>query len=184
MIRPWEIEPESYSYSTRWGVTANCVNEVIEDTFGNSWKRGDIVKFGSGYWDSYNYKNWFLNEEDKRHQLTRDTRIPKYAINQYAILMTRYRVMKNKEGSIFRDYGSHIMILTGQKTGKLRRYFSYTPYSLVGSFPYNNIANFVKKMLTDIGALPIATSINTKYGNTPKSRTLFLELLQNKIGEE
>lgn len=184
MIRPWEVEPERYSYQTRWYTTANCVNEVIEDSNKSAWRRGDIVKFGSGFWNRSCYKDWFLNEEDKFKQLKRDPRIPKYAFNQYAILMTRYRVVKNKHGSIFRDYGSHLMLLTGPKAGKLRRYFTYTPYERITSFPYQNITDIVKKMMINIGALSMATSINIKYGNTPESRTLFVSALQDKLSEE
>ena len=182
MIRPWEVEPERYSYPTRHYGIANCVKEPIADVH-TTWKRGDIIKFGNGYFGSYDYKDWFLNDEDKALRLSRDNRIPFYAMNEYAVLMTRYRVVKNKHGSIFKDYGSHIMMLTGSKIGKMRRYYSCNPFTLVDNFPYKQNDSVATDILTHLNAIDLANKLYSTYGNTPTSRTLFVDSLQIQISE-
>jgi len=182
MIRPWEAEPERYSYPTRHHGTANCVREPIEDVY-TTWKRGDIVKFGTGYFGSYDYKDWFLTNEDKALRYSRDKRIPLYAINEYAVLIIRYRVVKNKHGHIFRDYGSHIMMLTGSKIGKMRRYYSCIPFELVDNFPYKRDDNVAIDILTHHNVMDEANALYSVYGNSPETRTLFVTLLQNKLCE-
>ncbi len=183
MIRPWEEEPERYSHSTRWNGIANCVREPIEDER-TGWKRGDIIKFGSGYFASYDYKDWFLDSEDKAQRLKRDKRVPIYAFNQYAILMTRYRVVKRKHGDIFRDYGSHIMMITGPKIGHMRRFYVGNPFEHVGSFPYNTISDYVKNIIDNFGMDGILNELYRKYGNTSEARTLFVSEFQDRLSEE
>jgi len=182
MIRPWEEEAERYRYSTRLHGIADCIREPIEDTY-TIWKRGDIVKFGNGYFNSYTYKDWFLNDEDKILRMSRDKRIPFYAMNEYAVLMTRYRVVKNKYGSIFRDYGSHIMMITGSKIGKIRRYYACNPFEHVATFPYTTISDDIKHILSDLGMDKIANKLFKKYGNTSEARTIFVSKFQDKISE-
>lgn len=183
MIRPWEEQAETYSYTTRWGGNCECVKEIINDNKG-MWKRGDIIKFGSGFLHSYDYKEWFLKDEDKYKYLKRDARIPKYASNQYAVLMSRYRITKNKHGSIYRDYGSYVMFITGSKIGRIKRYYTCTPFQAVAYFPFTDvITKEVKKMLIATGAMNIAKSVYLKHGNTSESRTEFVKLFQDKIYE-
>lgn len=183
MIRPWEEEPERYSYSTRCRGVANCVREPIEDAR-TIWKRGDIIKFGHGYFNSHDYKDWFLSNEDKVKYMERDKRIPRYACNQYAIVMTRYRVVKNKYGSIFRDYGSHIMMLTGSRIGKMRRYYVANPFERVDRFPYRQYPNDeVTNILTYLNVIDEVNALYSEYGNGPVSRTLFVTSLQDKLSE-
>jgi hypothetical protein len=68
-----------------------------------------------------------------------DKRIPGYARNQYAIVLARYRWTKYKGYQNYRDYGSFIMMLSGDKIGHIRKYYATTPWGEIGRFPYTKM---------------------------------------------
>jgi len=115
--------------------------ETLENYNRSFWKPGDVVKFGDGLlWRAKNkWETWFLNGKDREDFLRRNRlinkRIPVYARNQYAIILARYKWIKHKYRE-FSDYGSFIMMLTGDKAGYMRKYYIVSPYELVGIYPY------------------------------------------------
>jgi hypothetical protein len=195
IIQPWKIEPEHYQYEYRTfnnyrgrklGMQglAYCTREPVSD-INTTHKRGDIYKFGSGYneFKFDDWKDWFLkSRKDKMKFWSKIPGIPKYARNQYAILMCRYKITREKYNT-FTDYGSHIMFISGSKPGHLRRYFLGCPATQCGHFPYFHINKGVTKAFSKLGILDLAKDLYQKYGDTEKARTLFVEKVQNKIHE-
>ncbi len=194
IIQPWKLEPEHYGYEYRaFGIrmrsgntqgSAECVREPISDK-STTHKKGDIYKFRSGYYERefHDWKDWFLkSRKDKMKYWDKIPGIPKYARNQYAILMCRYRITRHKYRT-FKDYGSHLMFITGSNPGKLRRYYQVCPAKMCGEFPYFNINKHVTKVLSKLGVIDLAKDLYSKYGNTEEARTLFIEAAQNKIHE-
>lgn len=183
MIRPWETEIKHYTiFDHRRGLKYECIKEPISDEQ-TLWKRGDILKFDSCYYDSDDYKDWFLNENDKIKYLKRKVTIPMYAADQYAIMMCRYRVTKIKYYATYKDYGSHIMFISGAKTGKLKKCYQTTPFTRVARFPYVNPSQNIKKIFSDLGITKIPNKLCKLYDNTLKSRTLFNSIIQDKLNE-
>jgi len=190
IIRPWELEPKHYQYEYyrgrkmgRQGLV-HCTREPVSD-INTTHKRGDIYKFGSGYNETKftDWKEWFLKtRKDKMKYWSKIPNIPKYARNQYAILMCRYKITREKY-KIFTDYGSHVMFISGSKPGHLRRYYSRCPATLCGQFPYFHINKGVTKLFLKLGIINLAKDLYSKYGNTEEARSLFIETVQNKIHE-
>ncbi len=139
--------------------------KLVSDRKGNSWLRGDLVLFNSGFhnWNfdrRWPWKKWFMTREGyldalKNDPTTRvDNKIPKYARSEYGILLSRYKWIKDKGYKVFQDYGSIIIMLTGSKSGKIRRYYLKTPYSLVSRYPYDHIIPFYQQRgITEIPEL-------------------------------
>jgi hypothetical protein len=134
--------------------------KLVQDTPQGFWKRGDIILFGSGYWNwhkQYEWKKWFMTQEDYLNNLhndesiSRDKRIPMYARSEYGMMISRYKWIKDKGYKVFYDYGSIIMMLTGSKAGHIRRYYIKTPYNFLTSYPYDHIMPYyVKQGITKI----------------------------------
>lgn len=57
--------------------------------------------------------------------------VPIYARNEYAIIINKYRWVKHKRERTYCDYGNEIMMLTGDKIGHNRRYYTSTPWKKV-----------------------------------------------------
>ena len=66
-------------------------------------RKGDIIRF----------------EKDPCHG-----KIPLYAIGQFAVILERYKIRKEKHFGIFNDYGAVIMMLTGKKKGYISKFSS------------------------------------------------------------
>lgn len=192
MIRPWKLEPEHYCYEyKRYGKIMNgmlglahCTREPMSDK-DTIHKKGDIYKFGSGYNEVKfgDWKDWFLkSRKDKMKFWSKIPKIPKYARNQYAILMCRYKITREKYIT-FKDYGSHLMFITGPQAGHLRRYYQSIPAKPCGYFPYFYLNKRVEKLFLKLGIKNLAQDLYLKYGKTEKARTLFIEQVQNKIYE-
>jgi len=135
----------------------NAQFKIIRDKKQNYWMRGDIVKFSSGYFEwrfehRYPWKKWFMNTNDYLNALRndpetfRDKKIPMYARLEYGMVLTRYKWIKDKDyhGKVFQDYGSIIMMLTGAKVGRIRRYYIKCPYEIISPYPYHHIVPFYK----------------------------------------
>lgn len=191
IIQPWKIEPEHYQYEYKYygrkmGIQglAYCTREPIPDE-NTILKRGDIYKFRSGYNEVVfnDWKEWFLkSRKDKIKFWSKIPEIPKYARNQYAILMCRYRITRRKYRT-FKDYGSHMMFITGPQAGKLRRYYLRIPAKPCGHFPYFHLNKGVENIFSKLGIEGLARELYLKYGMTEEARTLFIEEVQNKIHE-
>lgn len=181
-FKPWE----HITYNTnrtvvrrQYGSTSvhnyDAVFETLKSYDRSQWKLGDIVRFGKGYngrmgnrWES-----WFLNNNDLDEYLRKnklyDRRIPAYARTQYAIVLARYKWTKYKGYSTFRDYGTFIMMLTGDKIGHIRKYYVTCPYEVIGAYPYTKMKYNVKPENLFHGAV---------VGESVKN---FLENLMEKI---
>jgi hypothetical protein len=163
---------------------AYCTRKPISDE-NTEHKKGDIYKFGSGFHevDFGDWKDWFLkSRKDKMKFWRKIIKIPKYARNQYAILMCRYKITRVKYRT-FTDYGSHLMFISGSKPGHLRRYYQGVPAVNCGQFPYFHKNKVVTKLFSKLGIENLAQDLYLKYGKTEKARTLFIEEVQNKIHE-
>jgi hypothetical protein len=153
-MEPWEHESfDSRNYyttrfSSRYGILHpnGCKEyktryETVSDSEKLVTRKGDIVKFGSGYHKQLHFgdwKDWFLtSKNDKKKFWSRDPRIPKYADHQYALIVNRYRWIKFKyKSDTFIDYGKILMFITGDKLCKIRRYYATAPYKTLYSFPH------------------------------------------------
>jgi len=153
--------------------------KLVPDRKQNYWKRGDIVLFDTSYFNwSFDHncpwKKWFMTKEGYLDALKNDERtsrnnkVPLYAQLEYGILLSRYKWIKDKEYKVFYDYGSIIMMLTGPKAGRIRRYYIKTPYGSVSSYPYDHIVPFYKQRegIDEIPELPrIHEAINYSNGD-------------------
>jgi len=122
------------------------------------------------------WESWFLSEKDKDKFMKKhkyyDRKIPAYARNQYAIVLARYKWTKYKGYSIFRDYGTFIMMLTGSKVGYIRKYYITCPYQYIARYPYSKILYNLnhEKLFHGVGI--------------EEDKTIFLENLVRKLTNE
>jgi len=173
--------------------------EAVLDSKKLSSRKGDIIKFNSGYHKNnfYDWREWFVNQEDKKKFYRRNKKIPFYAMNEYGIVINRYRVVKYKYRT-FADYGVIIMMLTGSKPGHIRKYYTTYPYKIISKFPHikqgGGIHVKMKKpfhitnkiwSIYNFNLSKFITELIKNYGNNEFSRNMFLkqikELLENNI---
>jgi hypothetical protein len=150
----WTLGYRKYTFKI------NAQFKLLSDNNKCYWKRGDIIKFDCGYFNwkfdyKYPWKRWFLNPEDylleiQKSSAARDLRVPLYARSQYALMVSRYKWVKVKPTKTYTDYGSVILMLTGLKAGKMRRYYTKTPFSLVTRYPYDEITPRVIKEIPEL----------------------------------
>lgn len=120
--RPYKTAPNKYSYKV--------IKEYIDDTPRQNCRKGDIVKFMDGAIPPWreSWVDWFATKKDQRKLWRRIPSIAKYADNQLAIIIGRYRKIKLKARQTFIDYGFVTMLLTGPKAGKTRHYWMQRPF--------------------------------------------------------
>lgn len=143
---PWEF---SQTRSTYYGRTHGhymgrgerqysytLIKEYLNDNPHMFWRKGDIVKFADGLVPPHreNWTDWFATKKDQKRFWNRIPEIARYADNQLAIIIGRYRKVKLK-WSTFTDYGVVTMMLTGPKAGKTRHYWSSKPFNIRCKFP-------------------------------------------------
>ncbi len=147
-----------YSFGWRRDIVQHHYNfsaqfKLTKDRKWNYWFRGDIVKFNTGFYDwqfnqKYQWKKWFLSKEDYLKALEKSCfapisgNVPKYARLEFGMILSRYKWIKHKGHGIFCDYGSIIIMLTGSKPGRVRRYYVKTPYYLISRYPYDHIMSY------------------------------------------
>jgi len=164
--------------------------ETVEDSERLSIRKGDIVRFGSGYYerDFGDWRDWFpTSRVDKKKFWRRNPIIAKYADNQYAVIVNRYRWIKYKRQTYI-DYGKILMFLTGSKPCKTRKYYVTKPYRKTSTFPHlhrdGNIYVKMKKpfkvidktwFLFDFNLSEFIAKLLTKYGDSEESRDMFLK---------
>jgi len=141
------------------------------------WRKGDIIKFDTGFhgFYSHDWKQWFLKAKDKTKFLPVNKKIPKYARNEYAIILNRYKWIKYKGYSIYTDYGVIIMMLTGSKAGRVRRYYASSyPWTMVKEYPYKHCRKHIGvKLDIDYNLINTMKQINCAYEGE-QARDLFL----------
>ena len=128
------------------------------------YRKGQVVKFGCGfrtYWAS-GWENWFLTEKEKLKRRPPDRKIPVYARDQYAIILNRYKWIKHKE-MVYIDYGTIIMMLTGDRAGHIRRYYAQSPpFQKVSSYPYKGYRKYIG-----------GAKVDTEYNLVKTAKKLF-----------
>ena len=192
-MRPWEIQPivEKEMVWKKWwqkaGHSGIWKKETVEDSPILAKRKGDIIKFPNGSLPG-DYRDWFLMKKDIVKHLVPPYGIPKYAMNQYAIIVNRYRVTKIKY-RIFRDYGVTIMMLTGEKIGRIRKYYARFPFKVISKYPHKKKKGFFAQLkkpfkLNDrnlfLGKYNLSDSLSeiySVYGENEKGRNLFLSRL-------
>jgi hypothetical protein len=204
MIKPWEHESYSntyygYQYGQRISGGYKRTYQTVEDSPRLFLRKGDIIKFGSGYHETLRgWPEWFLmSREDKKKFWRRDA-TPFYAQNQYAIVLNRYVWRKFKKFITYSDYGVIIMMITGPQIGRIRKYYNNRPFRTKSIYPHNEKikGRFIKmkkpfKTIMDNLLLPgfnitkFINKLEKKFGDTEEARDLFLEkmcsLLEVKI---
>jgi hypothetical protein len=177
--------------------SATRANSIVFETIDDEntlWKCGDIVKFYAAYYKDINmdeWKKWFLTLEDIEKEEKKCTKIikishskiPLYAHKQYGIILKRYRKTKKAWTASFRDYGSEIMMISGNRVGHIKRVYAYTPFKIISTFPYNNIPKRPNNILSKFNALELALNLNSKYGTCYNARKKFVEEFQKRINE-
>lgn len=130
--------------------------KLIKDSKQGYWLRGDIVRFGSGYYDfqfrqKYPWKHWFLEKEDYLNALHKSChallhgKIPLYARMEFGLMVSRYKWIKFKNDfQIYQDYGSIILMLTGSKAGHMRRFYLKSPFEIIARYPYDHIIPYYR----------------------------------------
>jgi len=208
-MEPWEHEQfNSYNiYKSRWSLRNGIRNpngcreyktryETVKDSERLDIRKGDIVKFGSGYFeqDFGDWRDWFPpSKVDKKKFWNRDPNIAKYADYQYAIIVNRYRWIKYKR-QIYIDYGKILMFLTGSKLCKIRKYYVAKPYKKISAFPHihrdGNIYVKMKKpfkvidktwFLFDFNLSEFITKLLSKYRDSEESRDIFLKKIKQLL---
>ncbi len=205
-MEPWEHEQfNSYNiYKSRWSSRNGIKNpngckgyktryETVKDSERLHTRKGDIIRFGSGYHEQKfgDWRDWFPNsKDDKKKFWRRNPYIAKYADHQYAVIVNRYRWIKYKHQT-FIDYGKIIMFLTGSKPCKIRRYYVDKPYKEISAFPHlhrdGNIYVKMKKPFTvvnktwflfDFNLSEFITKLLSNYGDSEESRDMFLKKIK------
>jgi hypothetical protein len=170
MIYPWEKSQEQYKQlgktSHSWYTSTfeyTVVEQQIDDSPFQSWRKGDIVKFRNHLVPPLarkHWSGWFVKPRDKKRFWVRNPKVPKYASNHLAIIIGRYRRIKLKYKT-FIDYGVILMMLTGPKAGHIRRWWgSGFDFEIKCHYP-NNIK--LKYMLNSIPP-EVITLYNRDYG--------------------
>ncbi len=198
-MEPWEHEQFNSYYDNRrmcWGMLHSSSHrtryETVEDSERLATRKGDIIKFGSGYYERGfgDWRDWFLTREQKKQSWQRRQDIPKYAIQQFAVVANRYRWIKYKSCYIYQDYGVILMFVTGNNPCQVRKYYTGRPYKRVSYFPHirkNGIYVKMKKpfkvvdktwFLFDFNLSEFITDILKKYGDTEECRDMFLKKIK------
>ena len=147
------------------------------------WRKGDVVRFGTGFHGFYydDWKQWFLKSKDKTKFLPVNKRIPKYARSEYAMIVNRYKWIKYKS-PIYIDYGANIMMLTGSKAGRIRRYYASSyPWMIVKRYPYEHCSKHIGvKLDIDYNLIHTMKQITLCYEGE-QARDLFLSCVHYVI---
>lgn len=110
-IQPWKLKPIEYSYQYKHYISgrreyktgiAHCIRKIVPDKQAFH-KMGDICKFSSGFYECEfgDGRDWFLKTRKEKEQYWKPKPIiPKYARNQYAIMMARYSITRKNIGHL------------------------------------------------------------------------------------
>jgi hypothetical protein len=195
MIKPWEHdkpysdEYEGFNWRLRKSYIYKRVYHTVRDSSRLNLRKGDIIKFGSGYNEYLSgWPEWFLMSREDKKKFWRRNITPFYAQNQYAIVMNRYVWKKFKRWMAYSDYGVIIMMITGPQIGHIRKYYTNRPFKIKSSYPHNEKikGRFIKmkkpfKTINDNLFLPdfnitlFINKLEKKFGDIEEARDLFLE---------
>jgi len=192
--KPWYVEERKDTYSNKdypADVEFSHAIELVKDSTKSRNRIGNIVKINSSFRKKTfdDWKEWFLTKYDKRKRRTKIPWAPLYCSNEYGVIVNRYRIVKHKGYVTFRDYGIIIMMISGPKIGRVKRFYMATPYKIFCKFedipklkkikkPYQVIDN--KVILNGFNINDLASNMINEFGVEEKARRIFV----NKIYEE
>ena len=186
-VIPWEKSEHHGKYISYWGRYGHQKNEYhrtveyLDDNPRQYWRKGDIIRFDDGKkhpWKK-DWKNWFMKKKDYINSLPWHGLTPRYAANQYAIIAGRYRVVKDKYGYFFSDYGAVIMMLTGEKKGHMRKYWQSKPFERILIYP-----NFDPRIYSIKKLKVVLDAYKLYHKDSNESRNKFLEHLHHTLTKE
>jgi hypothetical protein len=204
MMEPWQHEAYDSTYNgfnyyggKQYRHICNRRYETVKDSPRLASRKGDIIKFGSGYYKTSlgDWRDWFPQKTDKKKFWRREKSIPNYAMNQYAFIANRYRWIKYKYKN-FIDYGAIVMMATGPKPCCARKYYTVRPYRMVSAWPHKKLRSGdinvrMKKpfrivdnvwFLFDFNLSDFIQNLLQRYGDTERSRDLFLQQIKEVWG--
>lgn len=195
MIKPWEHESYSdtyygYSYGQRVPGGYKRTYQTVKDSSKLFLRKGDIVKFGSGYYEHSlrGWPEWFVTERKDKKKFWKRNTVPSYAQNQYAIVVNRYRWIKYKYET-YTDYGVIVMMITGPQIGRIRKFYTNRPFQRKSVYPHKKIKlkkPFItitdKLFLRDFDITSFLNRLKEKYEDTEETRNLFLEKICLLLG--
>jgi len=167
--------------------------ETVPDSQRLASRKGDIIKFGSGYYKTKlgDWRDWFPEKKDMYKFWRRNRTIPNYAMDEYAFIANRYRWIKYKWKD-YKDYGAIAMMATGPKPCRIRKYYTTRPFHIVSAFPHKKFrsGNIYVKMkkpfsirscvwfLFDFNLSEFIEGLLNKYGDGENSRDMFLKKIK------
>lgn len=188
--KPWHIE-ERKDYFDK-DPEFSHTTELVKDSTRSRNRIGSIVKINSSFRSTHfnDWQEWFLTKHDKRKKRTKIPWAPLYCSNEYGIIVNRYRIVKHKGYSVFKDYGIVIMMITGPKIGKVKRFYMSTPYKIFCKFenipklkkikkPYQTIDYNV--VLNDFNINKLASSIIDEFGVGDEARKVFVSSIYDNL---
>lgn len=197
---PWFIPTKEFTYH---GV--NRPNQVFVATRSQAMdspkmvlRKGDILKYPSAYKIPSNqlWKEWFIKKKDWPKHLPKKRWIPRFAHNQYAIVVNRYSIHRKKYRD-FKDYGTTIMMITGPQILRIINIWNAYPFEkVVSKFPHKKRDNYrfgyiklpFKKIegeifLDNYNISFLLEQCHKNYGEGEEARNLFLINLYEKLKE-
>jgi hypothetical protein len=130
------------------------------------YRKGQVVKFGCGfnhYWPRNNWEEWFLTEKEKLKRRPPNKEIPVYARDEYAVVLNRYKWIKQKS-RIYQDYGTIVMMITGTHAGHIRKYYVKSPpFNITAIYPYRRYTKTIGGAKIDTEYDLIKTVRNIDY---------------------
>jgi len=185
---PWDPHTTTNNYfritriksgvSTRYLSDTHCIRKSPKFYC----RKGDIVKFYGGYFDQTpeGWQSWFLKKKDKRKFYVRDTFIPQYAIDQFAIIAGAAITFIKKPGLVYYYDMFITMLISGRNKGKLQAFPKYRiPFSrevLFGGQIPDRLKDKIPTYVVDL--------YNQDYNITDSARRSLLTELYFKIRNE
>jgi len=172
-ILPWikqSFTLEQYDYKV--------VKQYLNDNPAMHYRKGDIIKFNDGFFhiQHSDWRGWFVTKKDRKRFWKRNPVVAKYARNQLAIVVGRYRLVKFKYRT-FADYGVVSMLLTGPKVGHIRHYWTGRPFNIISPFELPLTSNVLRKRMMP----EILDMLDASHEDTNEGRNLLVSRLYYKL---
>ena len=149
------------------------VKQYLDDNPSMAYRKGDILKFNDGFFHRGfgDWREWFLTKRDQKIFWATNPAVAKWARNQLAIVIGRYRKVKFKY-STFIDYGVVTMLLTGPRVGHTRHYWSAKPFNIIRPFGRKLTKVLRKKLMPEVVDI-----LDAPYEDTNESRNVLVSRL-------
>ena len=105
------------------------------------YRTGDLIRCKSAIAEFHDYRDWYYKDEEKiKFGIQKIKQLPIYGHKKLAIINKRYRVTK-KKGHTYRDYGTEVIFLEGDKKGCKKRFFTCSPFNVISKYPHEDLFN-------------------------------------------